>query len=132
MIVIEQVLVDSALAIKAEYNSLKSHLVKYEKEAADLGVFLLKMCKELEDYAHKDIHKASSVNESTKHILDKMVLMEQESDRISNLVEHINTSLEKLRKDDWQLYEKIKKRNPDASDDQIVHALNEKMLKSDT
>jgi hypothetical protein len=132
MIIIEEVLVDSAISIRNKFESLRLELVGYEKNALELSTYLLKVSDDLEKYVKDDIKNASSVNESTKYILDKMLEMEQESERISKLIDPINVSIEKLKKDEMELYLEIKKRNPNQSDSDLIKSLNEKMKKSDT
>ncbi len=132
MVIIEKAWVVSAIAIKTDFEALSEKLVKYEKDVVQLSSFLLEKCHVLEKYAKTDIKNASSVNESTKYILDEMVEMERESDRISQLVDHLNVEIIKLRKLEQSLCVNIQQRNPNASLEEIKSALNEKMLKSDT
>jgi len=132
MVYIDDTLVDSAISIKNEFNILKQNLGNYESEAKLLTEYLLKITGELEQYISGPIKQVSSINEATKHILDKMTEMETESDRISKLIDPINVSIERLKRDEEELYLEIKKHNPNSSDDEIRSTLFDKMKKTDT
>ena len=132
MVIIDDVLVESAIAIKKEFNELRAKLSIYEKHELDLSTYLLEVSNELESYAKKDIKKAANVSESTQFIIKKMVEMEEESNRVTSLIDPINIAIESLKKDEMTLYQLIKEKNTNSSDVDIIKALNEKMKKSDT
>ena len=132
MVIIDDVLVESAIAIKKEFNELRAKLSIYEKHVLDLSTYLLEVSNELESYAKKDIKKAANVSESTQFIIKKMVEMEEESNRVTSLIDPINIAIESLKKDEMTLYQLIKEKNTNSSDVDIIKALNEKMKKSDT
>lgn len=132
MIRIDDALVDSAISIKNEFEKLRKNLAYYETEAKILADFLLKISNELEEYVNGPINQVSSVTEATKHILDKMVEMETESDRIYKFIEPINLDMEKLKRDENELYLEIKRINPNATDAEIITNLTERMKKTDT
>lgn len=115
---IEDALVESARLIKNEFNSLNETLLGYEDDVRGLGKLFIKISEDL-----KNIGKNASKNDTIIDIKDKVMLklndLEIESDNICNRVAKINLKLEKLKKEENDLYVIIKKRHPSLSDDNI-------------
>ena len=115
---IEDALVESARLIKIEFNLLNDTLMSYESDVRDLGKLFIKISEEL-----KDIGKNTSKSDTIIDIKDKVMLklneLEIESDNICGKVAKINLKLEKLQKEENDLYVIIKKRHPSLSDEDI-------------
>lgn len=119
---IDEQLIESAKIIRKEFLSLSRKLDVYQDDVKNLGLFLQKKASELESYSEKHLKKLSSkdnLDKVVRHILSEIDSIEGEEQKLSKKVSSINEEMEKLRKDEVKLYETIKYRYPDLSDDQI-------------
>ncbi len=129
---IDKQLIESAKLIRSDYLSLTSNLDKYQVEVGNLGKFLLNKVEELKKYNDEVIKKIKNkddIAKVTSHILLEIQEIEVEEKRIAVKVESINTKLEKLKKDEMSLYQTIKDRYPNLSDDQIVKEIQSHLEK---
>jgi chromosome segregation ATPase len=129
---IDKQLIESAKLIRNDYLSLTSNLDKYQVEVGNLGKFLLNKVEELKKYNDEVIKKIKNkddIAKVTSHILLEIQEIEVEEKRIAVKVESINTKLEKLKKDEMSLYQTIKDRYPNLSDDQIVKEIQSHLEK---
>ncbi len=129
---IDKQLIESAKIIRNDYLSLTSNLDKYQVEVGNLGKFLLNKVEELKKYNDEVIKKIKNkddIAKVTSHILLEIQEIEVEEKRIAVKVESINTKLEKLKKDEMSLYQTIKDRYPNLSDDQIVKEIQSHLEK---
>jgi signal-transduction protein with cAMP-binding, CBS, and nucleotidyltransferase domain len=114
---IEESLIESARVIKKEFLSLNKLLEGYEHDVRILASYFIKTSKELKDIVDK------SKNDSISSIKDKVMLklneLELESDRICSKINKINENLEKLKKEEMDLFLVIQKRHPTLSNDEI-------------
>jgi hypothetical protein len=129
---IDKQLIESAKLIRNDYLNLTSNLDKYQVEVGNLGKFLLNKVEELKKYNDEVIKKIKNkddIAKVTSHILLEIQEIEVEEKRIAVKVESINTKLEKLKKDEMSLYQTIKDRYPNLSDDQIVKEIQSHLEK---
>jgi signal-transduction protein with cAMP-binding, CBS, and nucleotidyltransferase domain len=114
---IEESLIESARVIKKEFLSLNKLLEGYEHDVRILASYFIKTSKELKDIVDK------SKNDSISSIKDKVMLklneLELESDRICSKINKINENLEKLKKEEMDLFLVIQKRHHTLSNDEI-------------
>ncbi len=118
---IEESLIESARSIKKEFNSLNDTLETYESDVLELAAHFLKISTELSDIS-KNINKLGTLD-TIEGIRDKVFQkldeLEAESNKICNKINHVNESIDKLKKEEMDLYNIIKKRYPSLSDDEI-------------
>lgn len=130
--IIEQALIDSAQSIRNEFLSLNNKLSNYDKRIAELAKYLQDISSELDTYKDNGIKEAKSVTEITNFILSKMEEIDTESNKVNKLIEPINKAIEKLKIDEQNLYDEIKKRHPNVNDDIIVKEVQTRINKNDT
>lgn len=119
---IDRNLLESAKFIRMEYESLMGKFNHYEKQALDLKNFFDKKSEELTDMNKEKVSKIKSKGDLevvTKDIMTIIEEMEQEAEKITRSVEGVNKKIESLRRDEEILYEKIKDKYPDLSDESI-------------
>ncbi len=115
---IEESLIESARSIKKEFNSLNDTLETYENDVRKLATHFLKISTELSDIG-KNIDKMDTIEDIRDKVLQKLDELEAESDKICSKINNVNESIEKLKKEEMDLYNIIKKRYPSLSDDEI-------------
>jgi chromosome segregation ATPase len=120
---IDNQLIESAKFIRKDFLVLSRKLDMYQDDVRNLGLFLQKKASELESYSEKNIKKITSksnLDEVVRHILSEIESIEEEEAKLSKKVSSINDEMDKLRKDELALYENIKIRYPNLSDDEIL------------
>lgn len=124
---IDSQLIESAKFIRRDYLSQSNKLTKYYEDVKELGYFLLKKVDELKkfnDDSVKKIKNNDDLSKVTNHILKEIEEIEIEERKIRDKVDKINLDLEKLKKDEENLYLEIKERHPKLTDDEIVKEIH--------
>jgi hypothetical protein len=122
---IEESLIESARVIRAEFLSLNKILETYESDVKVLASHFIKISNDLKDIT------INSKNDTINSIKDKVMLklneLEIESDRVCLKINKINESLEKLKKEEMDLFLVIQKRHPSLSSDEIKIEVQKKL-----
>lgn len=129
---IDKQLIESAKFIRKDYLSLSNDLNKYHDDVKSLGNFLLKKVEELSKYNDDVVKKMKNqddISKVTSFILKEIEGIEDEEKKLVKKVESVNADLEKLRKDEIMLYNTIKERYPNLSDDDIKKEIHSHLEK---
>jgi chromosome segregation ATPase len=124
---IDSQLIESAKFIRKDYLSLTKNLNKYQDDVKNLGFFLLKKVDEIRKYNDdiiKKIKTKDDISKVTNHILKEIQDIEDEEKKLAEKVESVNLRLEKLRSDEVILYNTIKQRYPNLTDEQITKEIH--------
>jgi len=124
---IDSQLIESAKFIRKDYLSLTKNLDKYQDDVKSLGIFLLKKVDEIKKYNDdiiKKIKTKDDISKVTNHILKEIQDIEDEEKKLAEKVESVNLRLEKLRSDELILYNTIKERYPNLTDEQITKEIH--------
>ncbi len=124
---IDKQLIESAKFIRKDYLTQSKKLAKYYEDVKHLGSFLLKKVDELKKFNDTSIRKIKNnddLSKVTNHILKEISEIEVEERKVRERVEKINVDLEKLKKDEENLYIEIKDRHPNLTDDEIVKEIH--------
>lgn len=119
---IDNQLIESAKFIRKEYLSLNSSLEKYQGDVSNLGNFLLSKVEDIKNYKNDVMSKMKSkedLSKVTDHLVKELKDIEDEEKKLVMKVDSINQKLEKLKKDEDILYDTIKLRYPNLTDDEI-------------
>jgi hypothetical protein len=119
---IDNNLLQSAREIRKKYLSIMSDLSLYEKEVKRLSDFLLEKAKVFKDINEKDLNEKGSKEQLliiTQKIVNEIQEIENEENKITERVNVLNEGLVKLQKEEEFLYQTIKKRYPDLSDENM-------------
>jgi chromosome segregation ATPase len=120
-------LIESSKFIRKDYLSLTKNLDKYQDDVKSLGIFLLKKVDEIKKYNDdiiKKIKTKDDISKVTNHILKEIQDIEDEEKKLVEKVESVNLRLEKLRSDELILYNTIKERYPNLTDEQITKEIH--------
>ena len=120
---IDKNFINNAIIIRNEFISLIKSLEKYETEAKNLSMFYNKIANEMSAYK-ESLDQINDVQKIQKYLLGKMNELEVESQKLSSKITPINDRIEKLRKEEEILYNKIKEKYPKLSDDEIKKELS--------
>lgn len=124
---IDEVYVQNARSIRAEFLRLNELLNKHEEELKKLSDIFLETSQELENYADGPIKEEKSVNDMSKFIMDKLNYLEVESNKLSQKIDPINEKIERLRRDENNLYELLIKKYSNMKEGDIVAEIQQRL-----
>ena len=97
-------------------------LSDYEKEIKKLSNFLLEKAEVFKNMNEKDLNQKGSKDQLlviTQKIVNEIQEIEKEEEKISKRIESLNEGLVKLQEEEEVLYQTIKQRYPNLSDEKI-------------
>jgi chromosome segregation ATPase len=119
---IDRQLLQSAREIRKKYLSIMGDLSDYEKEIKKLSNFLLEKAEVFKNMNEKDLNQKGSKDQLlviTQKIVNEIQEIEKEEEKISKRIESLNEGLVKLQEEEEVLYQTIKQRYPNLSDEKI-------------
>lgn len=124
---IDNIFIDNAKSIRNEFLSLNKKLDIYKDDIQELSAKFLETSSELEEYNKNEINTSKDVNTIESYIVEKLNYLESESNKILLKIEPINKKIENLKKDELNLYNKIKSSYPNMSDEDIKLEIHSKL-----
>lgn len=127
---INEFFLQSAVNIRRQYLKISNNMELYHNKAKEVVDTLESSVKKLEEIQEKvKTDSSMSAEKSISHILKVINDVEQEGKRLEELVDPMNKEIEKLSKEENELYRKIKEKHPDLSDEQIVKSVEDRLQK---
>ena len=128
---IDEFYIQSAINIRREYLKLSNNMELYQKRAYDVVNMLEDTINKLNELQSKLNNKITplATNDSLNELLVILKNVEDEGVRLELLVEPINKQIEKLSKDESELYSKIRNKYPDLPEAIIVESVRERLEK---
>lgn len=114
--------IESAKQIRSEYLRLNDELNRYQDDVKELGEFLLKKVDELKNFNDKEIKKAKTKDELsqvTKVLVNNLTEIEDKEKIIGAKVSEINKKIERLKKDEIILYNTLKEKYPEMTNEEL-------------
>ena len=121
---IEESIIESARLIKNEFNRLNDILTTYESDVKILADSFFRVSDEL---TNLDVSQTDSIEKIRDLVLNKLSDLELESNAVTDKIDDINDRMEKLKKEEMDLYKVIKNRYPSMSDDDIKIELQKRI-----
>ena len=122
---IEEQFLESAVQIRRTYLKLTNNLALYQKRAEEIVKVLENSINKLESL-QKEISdtkagKSNMTNEkAVNEVLSTINNVEQEGERLNNLFEPLNKEIEKLGKEESELWSRIIEKYSDIPEDKII------------
>ena len=128
---IEEKYLKMSISIRRTYLKLINNLDLYHKRALNVSSNLEETLSKLdtiqEDLDLKD--KKPSSKETLDKLLDILQEVEDEGKKLEILSDPINTEIEKLGREEQELYRQIVEHHPELTEDQIVNFVRDRLLK---
>ena len=128
---IEEKYLKMAISIRRTYLKLINNLDLYHNRAlkvsSNLEETLSKLDTIQEDLDLKD--KKPSSKETLDKILGILQEVEDEGKKLETLIDPINTEIEKLGREEQELYRQIVEHHSELTEDQIVNFVRDRLLK---
>lgn len=132
---IEEKYLQMAINIRRTYLKLANNLDLYRAKAMQISDKLTETVKKLEDYQKeleertKNKKETLSVPEVVTNLLKIIDEVEDEGKRLENLVSPINKEIEKLSKEEIELYRQIVDNHSNLNEDEIVKIVQDRLIK---
>ncbi len=122
-----------AIIIRRTYFKLINSLDLYKSRALKVSERLDDTLKKLDDF-QKDLENSNrKTSLGEKEIFEKLLKIidevDEEGKRLEKLIEPINVDMEKLAKEEQELYRQIVESHPNLSEDQIVNSVRDRLIK---
>jgi predicted nucleic acid-binding Zn-ribbon protein len=128
---IEEKYLKMAISIRRTYLKLINNLDLYHNRAlkvsSNLEETIVKLDTIQEGLDSKD--KKPSSKETLDKLLDILQEVEDEGKKLETLIDPINTEIEKLGREEQELYRQIVEHHPELTEDQIVNFVRDRLLK---
>ena len=128
---IEEKYLKMSISIRRTYLKLINNLDLYHNRAlkvsSNLEETLVKLDSIQENLDLKD--KKPSSKETLDKLLDILQEVEDEGKKLETLIDPINTEIEKLGREEQELYRQIVEHHPELTEDQIVNFVRDRLLK---
>ena len=128
---IEEKYLKMAISIRRTYLKLINNLDLYHNKAlkvsSNLEETLAKLDTIQEGLDSKD--KKTGGKETLDKILDILQEVEDEGKKLESLIDPINVEIEKLGREEQELYRQIVEHHSESTEDQIVNFVRDRLLK---
>jgi predicted nucleic acid-binding Zn-ribbon protein len=130
---IEEKYLQMAISIRRTYLKLVNNMDLYRARALQVSERLEDTLKKLEKIKAEADDRNRNTKVSDQDLLNKLLGViddvEEEGKRLENLVEPINKEIEKLSREETELYRQIVDNHPSLSEDQIVKFVQDRLIK---
>lgn len=130
---IDESYIDAAVRIRRTFMNLTVELTEYENYAKSVEKVIQRTLDDLEDIQNSisNDKKAKNVSqeEMLRKVLDILAKLEDDSKSLELKIDPINDKIEKLRKEEIQLYNNIKFKYPNIKDTELIEIVNKKLEK---
>ena len=130
---IDEKYLQKAIRIRRTYLKLINNMDLYRARATQISENLDKTLKDLDNF-QKDLNKKDrkeSIDE--KALFEKLLKIidniEEEGKRLEKLIEPVNFEIEKLAKEEIELYNQILDGHSNLTEDQIVEKVQDRLIK---
>ena len=118
-----------AINIRRTYLKLINNLDLYKKIADSISQKLIETVKDIEDIEKDYIDKKINDEQSLQKALSILRSVEKEGKRLEQAIDPINIEIEKLAKEEQELFRQIVERHSNLSQDQIVSIVRDRLIK---
>ena len=124
-----------SITIRRTYLKLINNLDLYRSRALQISERLEDTVKKIDELNKEaeESAKKKNTNISQIEVFEKLLKIIDEVDdegkRLENLISPINTEIEKLAKEEMELYQMIVNSHPNLTEDQIVESVKDRLIK---
>ncbi len=127
---VDEVFLKSAINIRRQYLKISNNMDLYHNRAKDVVSKLENTLQDLENLQKNYTVDKSVSNESAiSKLMDILKDVESEGERLEKLLDPMNQEMEKLSKEEHELYRQIKEKHKDLTDEQIVKSVQDRLIK---
>ena len=116
---IDKQYIESAKNIRSEFVSLNKKLDIYKKDLEKLSEYLQTTITDLNNMTNKKVESKQELQTIAENLIKKIEEIELEEKKMTNLVKPINERIDKLKEEETILYNALKTKYPNLSDDEM-------------
>jgi hypothetical protein len=130
---IDESFLQRAVYIRRTYLKMSNNMDFYKEKTENVLVKLDDTVKKIETLQEEYKSKENSKNkQAPEDVLGELLKIldevEEEGKKLESLVNPLNSEIEKLAKEEQELYRLIKERHSNLSDDQIVECVKKRLI----
>jgi predicted ribosome quality control (RQC) complex YloA/Tae2 family protein len=118
-----------AINIRKTYLKLVANLDVYKKIADSISTKLMETVKDIEDIEKDYVDKKINDEQSLQKALNILNDVEKEGKRLEDVIDPINIEIEKLAKEEQELYRQIVEHHSNLTQDEIVSIVRDRLIK---
>lgn len=122
---INQNLLDSAVNIRRKYLKVSNNMDLYHRRSKEIIEVLEKSINELEELSKRGDNTTSE--NMVKEIMKVIAEVEQEGNKLKELTDPMNKEIEKLQKEEQELYRIIKEKYPDLEYEAMINQIHTRL-----
>ena len=127
---IEEKYLKMSISIRRTYLKLINNLDLYHNRALKVSSNLTETLAKLDTIQEGlDLKDKPSSKETLDKILNILQEVEDEGKKLETLIDPINLEIEKLGREEQELYRQIVEHHPELTEDQIVNSVRDRLLK---
>jgi predicted nucleic acid-binding Zn-ribbon protein len=132
---IDEKYLQKAISIRRTYLKLINNMDLYRARALQVSERLDGTLKKIDDYQNELAENSKSKNPtlSETEIFQKLLKIidevDEEGKRLEKLIDPINLEIEKLSKEEMELYRQILDGHPNLTEEQIVEKVQDRLIK---
>src|SRR5574343_515127 len=124
---IDNFLIESARKIRQDFLSVDNKLTSYQTELTDISNSIISISKKLEVIKNQVGKKPIDILQ--KEIFSELNSLEIQARKIEELVVPLNNKMDQLRKDEENLWNKIKKKYPKVKEEDLISEIHKHIEK---
>lgn len=125
---ISENLMQSAIRIRRQYIKSSSNIELYHKRAKEIAGILDKSIKDLDVLKENmDNNKGKDPNKSLSEVVKIIKEVDDEGKRLEELMKPMNEEIEKLQKEENELFRTLKEKYPDVSEKELIKEVAERL-----
>jgi predicted nucleic acid-binding Zn-ribbon protein len=125
---IDESYVQAAIKIRRHYLKLTSNMDLYKRQAEKFAQSLDNISKQIESKQNELKENKLSQKDGVDNLLEIISSIEKETKQISDTIDPLNGEMEKLLKEEHELWRKIKEKYSDFDDDTIVEYVKNRLI----
>lgn len=118
-----------AINIRKTYLKLVANLDVYKKIADSISTKLMETVKDIEDIEKDYVDKKINDEQSLQKALNILNDVEKEGKRLEDVIDPINIEIEKLAREEQELYRQIVEHHSNLTQDEIVSIVRDRLIK---
>jgi hypothetical protein len=128
---IDEIFYQSAIKIRRQYLKVTNNMTFYQSKAKVVSDNLTDIIKRIDDIKdstdaeNKEFSAESAVTELAKILRD----VEDEAKRLEEMVDPLNSEMEKLALEEQELWRNIKERHYNINEEDIVSSVKERLIR---
>lgn len=130
---IDEKYLQRAISIRRAYLKLVNNMDLYRARALQVSDRLNDTLKKLDELKEEATIRDSNKKANSADLLTKLLKIldevEDEGKRLEKLIDPVNTEIEKLSKEEMELYRLIVDNHPSLSEDEIVKTVQDRLIK---